>query len=84
MSIVFKFVIAAGFFFALVVLRSVAIYSAWSVALNDGIARRVQLSTSTLTAHVKFTGPICNQDGARDEIFVCGRDAAHGSEVHSN
>jgi len=44
MSIVFKFVVAAGFFFALVVLRSVAIYSAWSVALNDGIARRVQLS----------------------------------------
>ncbi len=40
MSIVFKFVVAAGFFFALVVLRSVAIYSAWSVALNDGIARR--------------------------------------------
>ena len=44
MSIVFKFVVAAGFFFALVVLRSVAIYSAWSVALNDGIARRLQLS----------------------------------------
>ena len=84
MSIVFKFVVAAGFFFALVVLRSVAIYSAWSVALNDGIARRSSFPTSTLTAHVKFTGPICNQDGARARIFVCGHDAAHGSEVHSN
>ena len=41
MSVVFKFVVAAGVFFVLVVLCSVAIYSAWSVALNDGIARRV-------------------------------------------
>lgn len=44
MSVVFKFVVAAGVFFVLVVLRSVAIYSAWSVALNDGIARRDRLS----------------------------------------
>ena len=44
MSMVFKFVVAAGIFFALVVLRSVAIYSAWSVALNDGISRGAQLS----------------------------------------
>jgi hypothetical protein len=72
MSIVFKFVIAAGFFFALVVLRSVAIYSAWSVALIDGIARRVRLSHTDPDGHVKFTGPICNQDGARDECSCVG------------
>jgi hypothetical protein len=44
MSIVFKFVVAAGVFFALVALRSVAIYAAWSIALNDGIGWRPQFS----------------------------------------
>ena len=56
MSIVFKSVVAAGFFFALVALRSAAIYSAWSVALNDGIARKFQLSHVDLGGTRKVSG----------------------------
>jgi len=63
MSIVFKFVVAGGFFFALVALRSAAIYSAWSVALNtwsvalnNGIARKFQLSHVDLGGTRKVSG----------------------------
>jgi hypothetical protein len=44
MIIAFKFLFAAGFVFALAALRAAVAYAAWSVSLNDGIARSFQRS----------------------------------------
>lgn len=50
MSIGFRFAFAAGLFFGLAALRSMAIYAALSVALNDGIAWGLQLPRGGLRA----------------------------------
>jgi hypothetical protein len=39
MNMVFKFLFAAGFVFVQGTLRTVTVYAAWTVSLNDGIAR---------------------------------------------
>jgi hypothetical protein len=44
MTMVFKFLFAAGFVFVLAALRAVTAYAAWRVALNDRTVRRAQLA----------------------------------------